>query len=888
MRRRQRMMEGLDQDIREHIAMETQDNIDRGMPPEEARYAAVRKFGNVTRVKEDTRDVWSLVWPEQLWQDIRYALRMLRKSSGFTLVAILTLALGIGANVAAFTVVRAVLLNPLPYPHPEQLVRVYDDLLGSKSRDVGMSVPELWDLRGASDIFQDVSAMGPGDVNLTGGDRPERIQLLVSSADYFTMLSAQPQVGRVYTQNDEQPGFIDGVVLSDGFWRRTFGGDPNAVGRKIRLDSDLYTILGVMPPEFRHPGRFLAGDVDVWTAAGFNATPFPAPAQRSQRILPGVMGRLKPGLTIAQAQARLNTFSSRLSRQYPADYPSPAGWALRLASVQEYLVGDMRTELFVLFGAVAFVLLIACVNLANLLLARSAARQREIALRLALGAGRARLIRQLLAESLLLSSVSGGLALSAVVLMETWLLRLAPADLPRVNEIGISPGVLLFAFSVSILTGVFFGLLPALQSVRPNQIATLREGSHGSGSSRRQIKISRILVASEIALSLVLLIGAGLLLRSFWRLLEVRPGFEPHRLMTAKIWLPFPNDPAEDLYRVTEKRAAFYREVLRRVGGLPGVEQAAVGGPSSLPMNSSRNQTPFVIENRAAESQRAPVAAVARVSPGYFDVLKTPLMRGRAFTDADNSTGQPVAVINQALERLYWHGGDPIGQHLKLASGELRDRVTDVAIVGVVGDIKSEGFDVAGAPSIYVPELQSPPYGSVVYLRTAGDPGALGEAIRREVQAVDPTVPVFGIRTMDSVVAKNLASRRFALELLGFFAAVAALLASIGIYGVMAYTFTRRIGEMGLRMALGAQRNDILKIVLGEGARIVVLGVAAGLIGAAMLTRFLQTMLFDIEPTDPITFGALTTLLALVALLACLIPARRATRVDPLVALRHE
>jgi putative ABC transport system permease protein len=730
--------------------------------------------------------------------------------------------------------------------------------------------------------------MGPGDVNLTGGDRPERIQLLVSSADYFTMLSAQPQVGRVYTQNDEQPGFIDGVVLSDGFWRRTFGGDPNAVGRKIRLDSDLYTILGVMPPEFRHPGRFLAGDVDVWTAAGFNATPFPAPAQRSQRILPGVMGRLKPGLTIAQAQARLNTFSSRLSRQYPADYPSPAGWALRLASVQEYLVGDMRTELFVLFGAVAFVLLIACVNLANLLLARSAARQREIALRLALGAGRARLIRQLLAESLLLSSVSGGLALSAVVLMETWLLRLAPADLPRVNEIGISPGVLLFAFSVSILTGVFFGLLPALQSVRPNQIATLREGSHGSGSSRRQIKISRILVASEIALSLVLLIGAGLLLRSFWRLLEVRPGFEPHRLMTAKIWLPFPNDPAEDLYRVTEKRAAFYREVLRRVGGLPGVEQAAVGGPSSLPMNSSRNQTPFVIENRAAESQRAPVAAVARVSPGYFDVLKTPLMRGRAFTDADNSTGQPVAVINQALERLYWHGGDPIGQHLKLASGELRDRVTDVAIVGVVGDIKSEGFDVAGAPSIYVPELQSPPYGSVVYLRTAGDPGALGEAIRREVQAVDPTVPVFGIRTMDSVVAKNLASRRFALELLGFFAAVAALLASIGIYGVMAYTFTRRIGEMGLRMALGAQRDDILKIVLGEGARIVVLGVAAGLIGAAMLTRFLQTMLFDIEPTDPITFGALTTLLALVALLACLIPARRATRVDPLVALRHE
>jgi putative ABC transport system permease protein len=474
--------------------------------------------------------------------------------------------------------------------------------------------------------------------------------------------------------------------------------------------------------------------------------------------------------------------------------------------------------------------------------------------------------------------------------VKTSLLKLAPPDLPRVNEIVLSPGVLLFAFFVSILTGVIFGLVPALQTVRPNQTATLRGASRGSGSSKRQIKISRLLVASEISLSLVLLIGAGLLLRSFWQLLEVRPGFEPHRLLTAKIRLPVPNDPAEDTYRVTEKRAAFYQEVLRRVSGLPGVEQAAVGSASSLPMNSTRrNQSTFVIESRATESERVPVADVASVSSSYFDVLKTPPKRGRVFTESDDFKGQQVAVVNAALARQYWQDADPVGQHIKLGSGSFLSRSSSVlTIVGVVGDIRSDGFDTASAPCIYVSEPQAPPYGSVVYLRTGGDPGTLGEAIRREVQAVDPGIPVFGIRTMDDVVAKNLAARRFALELLGVFAAVAFLLAAIGIYGVMAYTFSRRTGEIGLRMALGAQRSDILKVALGEGARMVVFGVAAGLIGSAILTRFLQTLLFEIKPTDPITFGVLTALLVSVALLACLIPAQRASRLDPLMALRHE
>src|SRR5580692_7783369 len=830
-----------------------------------------------------------LGWMENLLNDCRYAARKLRRSPGFALAAVLTLALGIGANVAVFTVVQAVLLNPLPYPHPEQLVRVFDDLRGSNSRDVGASAPELWDLRDRSGVFQEISAIWPTDANLTGGEKPERIEVLVTSTNYFTMLAARPQVGRVYTANDERPGFIEGAVLSDGYWRRTFGGDPNAIGKRIRMDGDLYTIIGVMPANFRHPGRSLEGDVEVWTAAGFNAPPFLVPPQRSRRMVPGAIGRLRSGLSIAQAQARLNIFSAQLSRQYPTDYPAPAGWGLRLVSLQEDLVGSMRTELFVLFGAVGFVLLIACVNLANLLLARSAGRQGEIAVRRALGAGRGRLIGQLLAENLLLSLISGGAAICALAVMKASLLRLAPADLPRLDEIGLSLGVLLFAFLISILTGVVFGLLPALLTVPPSQIVSLREGSRGSGSSKHQKSISRILVAGEIALSLVLLIGAGLLLRSFWHLLEVRPGFEPHRIITAKIWLPFPNDPAQDVYRTPEKRAAYYREVVRRVCLLPGVEQVAVGNGESLPMSSSRkNKSSFVIEGRAAESERVPVAEVASVSSGYFDVLKTPLLKGRVFTENDNSTGQRVAVINEALERQYWKDRDPIGQQIRLTSRQAQANAGNLTIVGVVGDIRSDGFDAASSPHIYLSEPQAPAYNSVVYLRTAADPGTLSEAIRREIQTVDRSIPVFGIQTMDDVVAKSVSARRFALEVLGIFATVALLLACIGIYGVVAYTLSQRTGEIGLRMALGAQRSDILKTIFGEAALIVVVGVGAGLFGSVMLTRFLQTMLFEIKPTDPLTFGALTILLAGVALLASFIPARRASRIDPLVALRHE
>lgn len=820
------------------------------------------------------------------FQDVRYAYRMLLKTPGFTLVAILTLALGIGANIAAFSIVDGVLLRPLPFPQSGQLVRVFDDLRGSNTKDVGMSVPEFWDYRDRSGIFQDISVIWPIPVALTGIDRPQRIEVLATSPNYFTMLGVQPQIGRVYTQKEDVPGFIEAVVLSDGFWRREFGADPNILGKSLRLDGDLYKVIGVMPPGFHHPGKTLETEEDGFIAAGYNALPFPVPPLRSVRMLPGTIARLKPGLTVAEAQARLETFDAGLSREYPSDYPPAASWSPRLVSLQSDLVGGVRAELFVLLGAVGFVLLIACVNLANLLLARGASRHREIAIRLALGAGRGRLIEQLLTESVLLSCVSGCVALLTVVFLKTALLRFAPADLPRINEVTINAGVLAFAFLLSIVTGVLFGLVPALQAASPNQIASLREGSLGSGSSKRQMRISRVLVASEVALSLVLLVGAGLFLRSFWQLLQVRPGFNPRQVVTTQIWLAVPNDPKNDPYGTVPKRAAFHREVLRRVSTLPGVEEASIGGGGSLPMMHSRNAFPFTIEGRPAESERAPVAEFAAVSPEHFRTLQIPLLSGRSFNDSDDDKALLIALVDQTLARRFWPGESPIGKRLK--AGPIQSTNPWLTIVGVVGDVKSDSLEAPGAAHVYLSLFQSPPYNTVVYLRTAGNPGSYGESIRNEVQSVDPNIPTYAVRSLEDVVARSMSERRFALDILGFFGVVALLLAAIGIYGVMTYTFSQRTQEIGIRMALGAQRADILRLAISEGMLLVAVGLGTGIVGALVLTRYLRTMLFAVTPTDPLTFTAISAILASVALLACFIPAQRATEVDPLVALRND
>ena len=818
-------------------------------------------------------------------QDLRYALRMLLKSPGFTIVAVLTLALGIGANVATFSVVYAVLLRPLSFLHPEQLVRVFDDLRGPNDPDVGMSVPELRDLQDRSGVFQDISAVAPSSSAVGGGERTVRAESLVTSPDYFALLGAKPQLGRVYTPQDAVAGFLEPVVISDGFWRRNFASDPNIVGRKMRLDSDMYTIVGVMSPGFRHPGPTLNTDIEVWVATGFNALPFPVPAVRSQRMIPAAIGRLKSGLTVAQAQARLDAYISQLSREYPAEYPAAATWAVRLVPLKEDLVGPQRTELFLLFGAVGFVLLIACVNIANLLLARSSGRLREIAIRLTMGASRARLARQLLTESTLLSVISGIVAMFTVLLLKNTILTLAPADIPRLNEIDVSAGVLFFAFLISILTGVLFGLAPALQAANPDQLENLREGGRGSGVSRRHTRVSRMLVMSEVALSIILLAGAGLLLRSFWNVLEVRPGFNPSHLATVQIWIPISNNPANDPYSVEEKRADFLLELSRRVSALPGVDQASISGNDTLPMNSGRNYSPFSIQGRPTESERGPVADIAVVDKEYFRTMEIPLITGRNFTDSDTYKTKPVAVIDQTLARRYWPGQNPLGQELKFGFGRGLQGLT---IVGVAGDIKSDGFEAPSVPHIYVALGQFAPINAVVFLRSRRDAEELGQAVRREVESINLNVPVHSISSMDQIIARSVADRRFALELLGVFAAVALLLAAIGIYGVMSYSFSQRTHEVGIRVALGAQRLHILRMALAEGMRIVVIGLAAGLVGAAIMTRFFRSMLFEVGMTDPITFLSVSAILAGVALFACYIPARRATRVDPLVALRQE
>ena len=678
------------------------------------------------------------------------------------------------------------------------------------------------------------------------------------------------------------------VVISDAFWHRAFGADPHILERKLRLDNDLYAIIGVMPPNFRHPGRTLETDVEAFICAGYAANPFPPQPIRAARFLPGAIARLRPGLTVPQARAQLEAFDASLSRQFPTDYPPAAGWTPRLASVQEDLVGNVRTELLVLFGAVGFVLLIGCVNLANLLLSRSAARQREIAVRLALGAGRWRLIRQLLTESLLLSTVAGAAALITVLLLKRSLLALAPADMPRVSEVSFGGGVLVFAFLISIFTGVLFGLAPALQAGSPDHVASLREGSRGSGSSRRQTKISRVLVTSEVALSMVLLVGAGLLLRSFWELLQTNPGFNPHHVLTTHVWIPVPNDPNTDPYRQPETRAAFFREVERRVTALPGVEMASVNTGDTVALGTQRNSFPFEIEGRAADSERTPTALFGSAGPNFFHLMEIPLLSGRVFTESDDTKAEPIVLIDDSLARRYWPGENAVGKRLRFGVARPGQTPPWRTIIGVVGNIKSDGLDVPTAPHIYTPSYQNPGYALTIYLRTGMPPGTLGDVVRREVQSVDPNVPVFAIRTMDEVIARSVAERRFALETVGVFAVVALLLAALGIYGVMAYSVSQRTHEIGIRVALGAQPGDILRMTVGEGMILVVFGLVTGLIGAAMLTRLLQSMLYNVKPFDPLTYAAIPVLLACVALAACLVPARRATQVDPLVALREE
>jgi len=821
-----------------------------------------------------------------LLHNIRYAVRTLRNNLGFTLVVVLTLAFGIGANTAIFSVVNAVILRPLPFSKPEQIVIIHDDLTGRQVENIGMSVDELKDLQERSGAFQQVSAVWPVDANLTGSDRPERIELLGVSPNYFALLGANAQLGRVFGPEEQQAkGFAEGVVISNGLWKRLYGNDPNILGRKVYVDTDLYTIIGVMPPGFRHPGKTLRNDVDIWATAGFSANPF-GPPVRAQRILPGAIGRLKDGININQAQSKVDTLVASLQNEFPKDYPPQLGWTVRVLSAHQQLVGNVKTILYVVLAAVGLVLLIGCVNLANLMLARSSARRREMAIRLALGASRRRLILQLLTESLLLSFIGGALALVVLTLILHGLVQFIPADIPRLHEVEINLSVLGFVFLVSTITGLLFGLVPALQSSQPDVVVNLKDGSHGAGFGLATHRFRSGLVILEFALSLILMIAAGLLFRSFGRVLDVNPGFNPDNVILARIWLPVPNNPDLDPYKDPVKRVGFAKDLLQRVSAIPGVRNAAISSGNSVPLVGPHSPGVFTIEGDAVTNNNIPTVQTAVVSPDYFRTLETPLKRGRFFTDADDRPAPRVVIVDEALAERYFTNRDPVGLRIK-RGGPSADQPW-MTIVGVVGNMKSDGFDQPDQPHLYFPIFQFPQYAMAIYLRTDVAPSTMTAALREQVRAADRDLPVFGEQTMAQVAAESVSRRKFAMQLVGLFGILALLLAGVGIYGVIAYSVTQRTREIGIRVALGASRSAILRWVLKQGMILTVAGIALGLLVAFFLTRLLRSLLFGIAATDFVTYGALALLLTVVALIACYVPARRATKVDPLVALRYE
>jgi predicted permease len=821
-----------------------------------------------------------------LFQDVRYGLRVLWKSPGFTIVAVLSLALGVGANTAIFSIVNAVLLRSLPFPHPERLVKIVANNRGVGAQDIGFSVPELDDLRSRAGVFEQVTATQGGPTNLTGGERPQHLEMLEVSPNYFSMLGTSTHIGRVFGPGDETQGFAEAVVISDSLWARGFGRDPGILGRKLQLDNDPYTIVGVLPPGFRHPGRTVATDVEVWVTCGFRADPYPKP-DRSLRVVPGAIGLLKPGISLELAQARLDTFSSQLRAEYATNYPAGSDWSIEAEPLQESLVGNVRPMLLVLMGAVVLIILLASVNVANLLLARASGRQREMAVRLAMGASRARMIRQLLTESMILSVVSGVVGvLTAIAALH--FVQFLPARIPRLAEVQVDWTVLAFALLISLLAGLGFGLVPALQSSKAEIAVAIREGARGSGTSGKTNRLRGLLIASESALAVVLMVGAGLLLRTFWGLLQENPGFNPSRIVAANVYLPVPNNPDMDRYAKPEFFDSFVREAVRRVSAIPGVDLASM--TTDLPVTHLSRRRPVNIEDRPDESGKGLFSEITSVTPEYFKVLQASLVRGRYFTEDDDTGKQPVAIVDESTARTYWPDRDPIGRRLSIRSPRGAATPPWCTVVGVIKDIKSDGLDQSGAPHIYRPIYQFPGLRSSplsVTVRTSLSATSVEPLIRREIQAVDPDLPVFNVRTMNEVIDGSLASRRFSAELVGVFAVVALLLASMGIYGLLAYMVGQRAHEIGVRMALGAMPSTIGKMIVSRGAGLAGIGVGIGLLLSGIMAPLISSLLYGVRPLDPEVFLAVPLILMVVALLASYIPARRAARVNPIVAL-HE
>jgi putative ABC transport system permease protein len=885
--RRSRTENELEEELQSHIEMRANDLIRAGWGSTAARRQARIEFGSPESFKEECREALGGNLIDTLLQDLRFSFRMLRKSPGFTAVAVLTIAVGIGATTAIFSVVDAALLRPLPYAQPEQLVSIEDDLPGIGAKDVGMSEPEWQDFQ-HSGIFEYVSPAWYDDNNLIGSSKPTRVSLLIVAPDYFAVLGVKPQLGRGFDPENHNPGFTEEVVISDDLWRRDFGSDPHILEKSVRMDTDLYRIIGVMPPGFQAPAR-TARDrkIEVWAATSFYGPPLLEHPLRNRRNLPTAIARLKAGLTIEAAQSQLDALVASLQKQFPEDYPQQARWKIRLLPLKEIVVGNVRQSLVLLLGAVGVVLLIGCANIANLMMARASARGREMAIRQALGAGRGRLTQQLLTESLLLSLIGGIAGLTILFSAKDFLVRLLPENLPRLGEISINWWILLFALGVSVITGVIFGLAPALRAGRLDLTHALKLEGRGSTGARDQARTRRILVVTEFAFALVLMISASLLLRSFWDLLNVPMGFNPESVMTVKTRLPYPNDPKVDVYGTAAQQAPFFREILRRTRTLPGVEEAAVADLGAIPLGHDRsNQTPplpLILEDKPALSDTTPLVDEAIVTPDYFHLLGLTLRRGHLFGDFDNENAPSVAVINETMAQTYWPNEDPLGKHFKLLRG-----TSWTTIVGVVADTRAESLEEARVPVVYSNLYQRGAHHLAIFLRGHLDSAAIPSQVRKEVQSVDPTLPVFGAQTLNETVSDSLAQRRFAMVIVVLFALTALLLTGLGIYGVISYIVSERTHEIGIRLALGAEKRDILKMVLRQGLGLAIAGAVVGLAGSVMVSHLITGLLYGVKPTDPATFGAVAVILMSVALIACYVPARRAMRVDPMIALRHE
>jgi putative ABC transport system permease protein len=810
---------------------------------------------------------------QTLWQDLKFALRMLRKNPGFTAVAMLTLALGIGANTAIFSVVNAVLLRPLPYGDSDQLLAISQTDHASGTTGVPVSFTKFTEITEQNKSLASVAAFYSYTPSLVSEHEPELVNAVRVSADLFRVLGVAPLRGRSFLPEEETPGGNDVAILSDGFWHSHFAADPGLLGKTLSLDGKRVTVVGVLPASFHFPLQF--PEPDVWLPR-VSESSFLTPQQiHSGAGYLGVIARVRPGETLSRAQAELTAIDGRYREQF-GSYVDATKYSLAATSLEESLVGPLRASLLVLLAAVGFVLLIACANVANLLLARATSRDREIGIRKALGATRSRLVRQLLSESLLLALGGGALGIFLASTLMPALRALSPGTVPRLAEARIDASVLLFSLLLCALTGVLFGLMPSLQAAGKELQETLKEGSRGSSQGGHRARFRAFLVVAEIGMALVLMTCAGLLIESFARLMRVNPGLSAKGVMTFPLTLP----PVR--YSQPQQQEAFYRQLLERVRTIPGVE--AAGATSYLPLSGSARFGFFCPEGHACLGiGKDPVIATRQVSVGYFDAVRTPLLRGRVFSEKDAAGGLPVVVVNQTTATRYWAGQDAVGKHL----ANSRDQVQR-EIVGVVADVKFGGLSAASTEEMYLPMAQAPWPTMTLVVRSSANPQPLVASVRAKIAESDPDLPVTGILSMEEVVSTSVAQPRIIMQFVGVFAAFALLLAAIGIYGVMAYSVTTRKQEMGIRVALGARPADILRLVVGQGMRMAFIGVALGVIVSLALTRLLASLLFGVHATDPLVFSAAALVLAATAFVACYIPARRATRVDPIVALRYE